>query len=82
MSDFKRYLEIALMMSLLNPRVYESHHKSFEVENKGLSEDQKKRIHDEYRRNQHSFNINGEIIVAKSRKDAKKIAERRKKVWN
>lgn len=73
MNSPKRYMAFAIMLSALDPRAYESYHKSFEVENKGLSEDQKKRIHDEYRRNQHSFNINGEIIVAK------KIAERRKK---
>lgn len=44
---------------------------------KPMSEEEKKRIHDNYQRQFHIFNINGVEISAKSKKDAKKIYERR-----
>lgn len=45
-----------------------------------MSEEDKKRIHEAYLRQFHIFNINGVEISAKSKKDAKKIYERRKRV--
>ena len=45
---------------------------------KMMTEEQKKRIHDTYNRQFHKYNINGVEIVAKSKKDAKKIYSKMK----
>lgn len=52
--------------------------KRHEHTNSPLTDDEKKRIHNDYDRQFHKYVINGEEIIARSKKDAKKIYNQRK----